>query len=179
MGGMSGAPMNKADQAMLAEVTNLLAGDSVLSVRPGLPISVALVLHPADPAAGEAQVQKLLKMATKNTSGLGMQNGALVIPQANIKVTTERKGDTLVIGNDPAAGTTPDQPLSQSDRYAALLSAAGAPSDATVPVYLDIHGLLGLVPVSQDANLKALDGAIVWVKPDGDITRGGVILALR
>jgi hypothetical protein len=177
--GMSGVPVNKADQAMLAELTNLLAGDSVLSVRPGLPVSVALVLHPADPAKGEEQVQKLLKQATIQTPGLGMQGGALVIPEANIKVTTERKGDMLVIGNDPTAGTTPDQPLSQSDRYASLLSAAGAPSDATVPFYLDLHGLLGLVPVSQDRNLQALDGAIVWVKPDGDITRGGVFLAVR
>ena len=177
--GMSGAPMTRADKAMVAELTNLLAGDSVLSVRPGLPVSVALVLHPSDPAAAEAQVEKLLKMATKNTSGVGMKDGALVIPEANIKVTAERKGDALVIGNDPTAGTTPDQPLSQSDRYASLLSAAGAPSDATVPVYIDVHGLLGLVPVSQDRNLQALDGAIVWVKPDGDITRGGVFIALR
>lgn len=177
--GMSGLPVNKADQAMLAELTNLLAGDSVLSVRPGLPVSVALVLHPSDPAKGEAEVQKLLKQATKQTSGLGMQDGALVIPEANIKITSQRKGDMLVVGNDPTAGTTPDQPLSQSDRYTSLLAAAGAPSDATVPFYLDLHGLLGLVPVSQDRNLEALDGAIVWVRPDGDITRGGVFLAVR
>ena len=84
-----------------------------------------------------------------------------------------------MIGNDPSAGTTPDQPLSQSDRYASLLSAAGAPAGASVPVYLDLHGLLGLVPASQDANLRALDGAVVWVKPDGDIVRGGAFLAVR
>ena len=150
----------------LAELVAALSNPYLVTVRPGLPFSLAAVLHPDDPQQAALALRRLLGEAD-----LGHQ-----LPGLSLDVRAA--DDSVIVGNDPEAGRAPAEPLAASPRYQELLAASGAPDGAGVGIYVDIHGLLGLVGAAADPQLAPLDGLIAWEQPDGELTRARLFLAI-
>ena len=80
---------------------------------------------------------------------------------------------------DAAAGEAPPSPLSSSAAYRELLQRAGAPSDAAVPLYFDLGGLLKLLPISTDPNLRHLGGMLAWTSHNGNDYSSNLFVEVR
>jgi hypothetical protein len=74
----------------------------------------------------------------------------------------------IAVGNDQAAGNAPSSSLLSSSAYKDLLSQAGVPSDAAVPLYFNLSGLLKLLPLSADPNLQHIGSVLAWSSHDGN-----------
>jgi hypothetical protein len=150
---------------LLKDVVALTNGDLLFYLRPGLPVTGALLLRPNDPARGMQTIARLLRTSTAG-SGVRVHGNTLEVAPG-IEVSWKRVGDVIAVSNDPAAGTPPEQTLADSGSYQDFLHAAGAPSDASVVLYVDVPAILGLAPASVDANLKHLGGIAAWTSVEG------------
>ena len=151
----------------------LLSGEQLLYAAPGMPVRASLVLKPSHPAAAAAAMHHVTALIAQQ------QQGAKVSPLASGTGQTITVGPglaiswrltpegLLTIGNDPAAGTAPSSPLSSSSDYTQLLSEAGVPSGASVPLYVNVADALKMVPVAVDPNLKHVGAALAWSSHSG------------
>ena len=79
----------------------------------------------------------------------------------------------IAIGNDTGAGSKPGAPLLESAAYTSLLGKAQVPAAANVVAYVSVPGILQLVPIAVDPNLRHLGGILEWGSKDGnDISFG-------
>jgi hypothetical protein len=162
---------------LMRDVVALTNGDLLFYLRPGLPVSGALLLRPDDPARGMQTLSKLLRM---NLPDAGLHAQGNRIPVApGINVSWKRVGDVIVVSNDPAAGTVPDQTLADTQSYQDFLKAAGAPSDASVVLYVDVPAILGMAPTSVDANLKHLGGTAAWTSTEGTTVTSDLFVQVK
>jgi hypothetical protein len=163
-----------AETRLLRDVVALTNGDLLFYLRPGMPISGALLLRPNDPARGMQTIGRLLRM-----TGQGHVKGNTLRVAPGIDVGWKRVGDVIVVGNDPAAGTTPDQTLADSQQYQDFLQSAGAPSDAAVVLYVDVPSILGMAPTSVDPNLKHIGGIAAWTSTAGTTVTSDLFVQVR
>ena len=162
---------------LMRDVVALTNGDLLFYLRPGLPVSGALLLRPDDPARGMQTLSKLLRM---NLPDAGLHAQGNRIPVApGINVSWRRVGDVIAVSNDPAAGTVPDQTLADTQSYQDFLKAAGAPSDASVVLYVDVPAILGMAPTSVDANLKHLGGIAAWTSTEGTTVTSDLFVQVK
>jgi hypothetical protein len=95
-------------------------------------------------------------------------------------LTWQRTRDGLItIGNDPAAGTAPAEPLVSSSAFQAVLAKAGAPSGANVAAYFDVAGLLRLIPISTDPNLHHVGAIVAWSDAHGQDRSSDLFVEVR
>src|SRR4029079_15538750 len=123
-----------SETQLLKDVGALTNGDLLFYLRPGLPVTGALLLRPNDPARGMQTIARLLRTSTAG-SGVRVHGNTLEVAPG-IEVSWKRVGDVIAVSNDPAAGTPPEQTLADSGSYQDFLHAAGAPSDASVVLYV-------------------------------------------
>ncbi len=174
----AGTTVGSGAQAhLMRDVVALTNGDLLFYLRPGLPVSGALLLRPDDPTRGMQTLSKLLRM---NLPDAGLHARGNRIPVApGINVSWKRVGDVIAVSNDPTAGTVPDQTLADTQSYQDFLRAAGAPSDASVVLYVDVPAILGMAPTSVDANLKHLGGIAAWTSTEGTTVTSDLFVQVK
>jgi Protein of unknown function (DUF3352) len=167
------------------DLVPLLSGDVLLYAAPGVPVRAALLLKPADPGAAAATMHRIALLIARSAPGTRVSplpggTGDSITLADGLTVTWRQTSDGLIaFGNDAAAGDPPASPLSSSAAYRDLLRRAGAPSDAAVPLYLDIAGVLKLLPVSTDSNLRHLGGMLAWTSHDGNDYSSDLFVEVR
>ena len=172
------AKSGQPDLALYRRAASLLTGDQLLYLRPGLPVSGALLLQPADPATGLATVRQIARPCHAGRGRCGCTATAAQLAPG-VTLTWKRVGDLVVVGNDPTAGTGTGGSLADSERYTSFLKTAGAPSGANVSFYVDVPSILGLVPVSTAPDLKHLGGIAAWTATSGDTTTADLFVQVR
>jgi Protein of unknown function (DUF3352) len=161
------------------ELVPLLSGEHAITVGPGLPVSAALLLKPADPAKGEATLRKI-------TAAIGKQgiatftdgNGGQTTQVSGLPVGWRRSGDLLAISNDPKAGDAVSSSLADDSSWKSFEQAIGVPDSVTGILYVNVGRLLGLASSftssSSASDKEALDNAshvgrvAAWGTKDGD-----------
>jgi hypothetical protein len=163
----------------------LLSGDALLYAAPGVPVRAALLLKPADPEAAAATMHRLTALIARSVPGTRVSplpggEGESITLSNGITLVWHSTSDGLIaFGNDSAAGEAPASPLSSSSAYRELLQRAGTPSDAAVPLYVDVTGLLKLVPVATDPNLQHLGGMLAWTSHEGNDYSSDLFVEVR
>ncbi len=171
------AKSGQPDLALYRRAASLLTGDQLLYLRPGLPVSGALLLQPANPATGLATVRQIAHLATQGGQVRLHGDAAQLAP--GVTLTWKRVGDLVVVGNDPTAGTGTGGSLADSEKYTSFLKTAGAPSGANVSFYVDVPSILGLVPMTLPPDLKHLGGIAAWTATSGDTTTADLFVQVR
>jgi hypothetical protein len=152
----------------------LLSGQELLYAAPGVPVRAALLLKPTDPQAAAATMHKIATLVVKSVPNATLQplasgDGEQISLSNGLAVTWRLTANGLIaVGNDQAAGDAPSSSLLSSAAYKDLLSRAGVPSGAAVPLYFNLSGLLKLLPVSTDPNLEHLGSVLAWSSHDGN-----------
>jgi hypothetical protein len=152
----------------------LLSGQELFYAAPGVPVRAALLLKPSDPQAAAATMHKIAALVVKSVPNATLQplasgDGEQISLSNGLAVTWRLTANGLIaVGNDQAAGDAPSSPLLSSAAYKDLLSRAGVPSGAAVPLYFNLAGLLKLLPVSTDPNLEHLGSVLAWSSHDGN-----------
>jgi uncharacterized protein DUF3352 len=153
------------------DLVPLLSGEGVFYAAPGLPVSASLVLKPKDPQAAAAAMHKVTALIASSQPGAKVTtsgNGQTVKARAGLALSWQLTPDGLItIGNDPNAGSAPASPLESSSAYLQLLSDAGVPAGASVPLYVNVTDALKLFPVQVDPNLKHVGALLAWSSHDG------------
>ena len=175
--GAQGAGVPRQFRSLLRDLTALTSGDLLLYVRPGMPISAALLLKPANLDDGLATINRLVRTFTQGSGAKVHGNSLEIAP--GMDVTWKKVGDVIAVGNDPQAGTAPGQTLADSQSYQDFLSAAGAPSGASVSLYVDTPGIIGMFPGTVDPNLKHLGGIAVWTTAAGSSVTTDLFVQVR
>ncbi len=175
--GAQGAGVPRQFRSLLRDLTALTSGDLLLYLRPGMPISAALLLKPANLDDGLATINRLVRTFTQG-SGAKVHGNSLEIGPG-MDVTWKKVGDVIAVGNDPQAGTPPGQTLADSQSYQDFLSDAGAPSGAGVSLYVDTPGIIGMFPGTVDPNLKHLGGIAVWTTAAGSSVTTDLFVQVR
>ncbi|HET6848551.1 MAG TPA: DUF3352 domain-containing protein [Gaiellales bacterium] len=163
----------------------LLSGDALLYAAPGVPVRAALLLKPADPAAAAATMHRLSLLVARSSPGTRVSplpggTGESITLANGLTVTWRRTPDGMIaLGNDAAAGAAPAAPLAASSAYRGLLQRAGAPSGAAVSLYFDMGGLLKLLPIAGNANLRHLGGILAWSSHDGNDYSSDLFVEVR
>jgi Protein of unknown function (DUF3352) len=127
------------------DLVPLLSGEHALVVGPGLPVSAALLLKPADATAGEATLRKITAALTKS-AGVPFTdaNGGQTTQLSGIAAGWRRSGDLLAISNDPKAGDPVSSSLADDADWKAFEKTVGVPDQVTGLLYFDVGRLLGL-----------------------------------
>jgi hypothetical protein len=152
----------------------LLSGQELLYAAPGVPVRAALLLKPDDPQAAAATMHKIAALLVKSVPGatltpLASGEGEQISLSNGLAVTWRLTANGLIaVGNDQAAGDAPSSSLLSSAAYKDLLSQAGVPSGAAVPLYVNLPGLLKLLPLSADPNLQHIGSVLAWSSHDGN-----------
>ena len=113
------AKSGQPNLALYRRVASLLTGDQLLYLRPGLPVSGALLLQPADPATGLATVRQIARLMTQGDGAVRLHGDSAQLAPG-ITLTWKRVGDLVVVGNDPTAGTGAGGSLADSPRVHVL-----------------------------------------------------------
>ena len=146
---------------------------------PGLPVSAALLLKPADAAAGEATLRKVTAaIAKQGAATFTDANGGQTTQVSGLPVGWRRSGDLLAISNDPKAGDAVSSSLADDTSWKDFQKAIGVPSSVTGILYVNVGRLLGLAaPFTSNAGpsaKEALDNAshvgrvVAWGAKNGD-----------
>jgi hypothetical protein len=152
----------------------LLSGQELFYAAPGVPVRAALLLKPDDPQAAAATMHKIAALLVKSLPGATLQplasgDGEQISLSNGLAVTWRLTASGLIaVGNDQAAGDAPSSSLLSSAAYKDLLSRAGVPSGAAVPLYFNLSGLLKLLPLSADPNLQHIGSVLAWSSHDGN-----------
>lgn len=161
----------------------LLSGDALLYAAPGVPVRAELLLKPGNPATATATMHRLSLLIARSVPGTRVRpfhGGDSITLQNGLTLEWHRTSDGLIaFGNDAAAGDAPATPLSSSAAYRALLQKAGAPSNAAVPLYFDMGGLLKVLPISANANLRHVGGMLAWSSHDGNDYSSNLFVEVR
>ena len=167
------------------DLVPLLSGDSLFYAGPGIPLRAALVLKPADPDAAAGAMHKLFALVAREAPSAAVHSlaggtGESITLDSGFTVTWQRTpGGLIAVGNDNAAGTAPASQLLSSGAFTSLLHRAEAPSDAAVPFYLDVPGLLRLIPIDADPNLRHLGGIVGWSTHQGNAYSSDLFVEVR
>jgi hypothetical protein len=161
------------------DLVPLLSGEHAITVGPGLPVSAALLLKPADPAAGEATLRKLTAAIAKQAGvTFSDANGGQTTQVSGLPVGWRRSGDLLAISNDPKAGDAVSSSLADDTSWKDFQKAIGVPTSVTGILYVNVGRLLGLAKSftsnSSASSQEALDNAshigrvVAWGSKNGD-----------
>jgi hypothetical protein len=126
------------------DLVPLLSGEHAIYAGPGLPFSAALLLKPADAAAGEATLRKITAALAKQGVPFTDANGGQTTQLSGIAAGWRRAGDLLAVSNDPTAGNAVSSSLSADASFQAFEKTVGVPDKVTALMYLDVGRLLGL-----------------------------------
>ncbi len=171
-----------AEQPQLAATVAALEQSTGVSLRDGLVPALtgehaivglagdtptgALLLAPPDPAAAGATLTKAI------ATMLGFVD---VLPGADtakqnvqLAVTQQPGGSIIAVGNAPQLAATPTTPITSSDAYRAITSAAGVPSAVTGIAYIN-GAALQKMAVANGKTLPpaaaAINGIVAWGTP--------------
>jgi hypothetical protein len=127
------------------DLVPLLSGEHAITVGPGLPVSAALLLKPADPTKGEATLRKLTAaLAKQGAAQFTDANGGQTTTVSGLPVGWRRSGDLLAISNDPKAGDAVSSSLADDASWKSFEKAIGVPDSVTGILYVNVGRLLGL-----------------------------------
>jgi hypothetical protein len=168
---------NRATAHLLRDVVELTNGGLLFYARPGLPVSAALLLRPADADRGLVTIGRLVRQLAQGNGAKVHGNSLRLAP--GMDVTWKKVGDVIAVSNDPQAGSAPDQTLADSQSYQDFLQAAGAPSDAAVVLYVDTPGILSMAPAAADPNLKHIGGIAAWTTTQGTTVTTELFVQVR
>lgn len=175
-------PSTKAQLQELQQVTGisfahdvlpLLTGEIAAYAGPGQSGTpgFALLLKPADPAAAQAALTNLIHRITELEGG-SAQTAAFL--------RWAHRDGVFAIGSDlSAVQGTSNTPLPGSPAWNALLSAAGAPGDARISLYVQVPQLLALFPIEQNENLTHVGGILAWSTVAGDQVSGNLFVQVK
>jgi hypothetical protein len=125
-------------QALLAGVRTALGGETAVYVSAGLPPSVTLVTHPADPQAALAVIDQAVASLSAKGGIFSILHGPL--PHATVDgalvVSTSQLG---------IAGFGSGAALSADPAFTTAMAAAGAPAQTTGFAYVDLKTAIPLV----------------------------------
>ena len=161
------------------DLVPLLSGEHAITVGPGLPVSAALLLKPADAAKGEATLRKVTAaIAKQGAATFTDANGGQTTQVSGLPVGWRRSGDLLAISNDPKAGDAVSSSLADDSSWQDFQKAIGVPDSVTAILYVNVGRLLGLAKSftsgSSASDQEALDNAshvgrvVAWGTKDGD-----------
>jgi hypothetical protein len=161
------------------DLVPLLSGEHAITVGPGLPVSAALLLKPADAAKGEATLRKLTAaIAKQGVATFTDANGGQTTQVSGLPVGWRRSGDLLAVSNDPKAGDAVSSSLADDSSWQSFQKAIGVPDSVTALLYVNVGRLLGLASSftsdSSASNKEALENAshvgrvVAWGTKDGD-----------
>jgi hypothetical protein len=161
------------------DLVPLLSGEHAITVGPGLPVSAALLLKPADAAKGEATLRKITgALAKQGSAKFTDANGGQTTQVSGLPVGWRRSGDLLAVSNDPKAGDAVSSSLADDSSWKDFQKAIGVPDTVTAILYVNVGRLLGLASSftsdSSASDKEALDNAkhvgrvVAWGTKDGD-----------
>jgi hypothetical protein len=161
------------------DLVPLLSGEHAITVGPGLPVSAALLLKPADAAKGEATLRKVTAaIAKQGAATFTDANGGQTTQVSGLPVGWRRSGDLLAISNDPKAGDAVSSSLADDTSWKDFQKAIGVPTSVTGILYVNVGRLLGLAKTftsnASASNQEALDNAahvgrvVAWGAKNGD-----------
>jgi hypothetical protein len=171
------------------DIVPLLSGENAIVVGPGLPVSAALLLHPADANAGEATLRKITAALTKDANiPFTDANGGQTTQVSGITAGWRRAGDLLAISNDPTAGNAVSSPLSDDPSFKSFEQTVGVPDQVTGLFYLDAGRILGLAKTfmgsasasDQEAidNLSHVGRVLAYGSSDGSTATADVFVEI-
>jgi hypothetical protein len=154
------------------DVAPLLTGDVAGYAGPGLPFSGALLLAPKNPDAAAAAMARLTAFVAKQQPGLKFRwlpgrRGQVTTLGQGMRLGWWRTGDVIAISNDPQAGGPQTPNLAQSAAFKTLAEQAGMPDQVAGLAYVDVAGILHVVPMgATDPNVEHLGGLLLWSSTD-------------
>ncbi len=164
----------------LDDIYALLGGEHALYAGPGAPVSVGLILHPADPARGATTLRALTRLlAQGGTKVSDTANGQSAMIQG-FTAQWRTVDDDIGIGTDAAVGNATKDSIVDSDKFKRVLAEDGVDSGTKTLglVYVDVPSLVNLASAfgvfkgAADAetleNLKHVGGVLLWAGRDGD-----------
>lgn len=172
--GSTGTTLPKPVRGLLPQLRTALGGETALYVSGGLPPSVTLVTHPADPQAAHAAIDQAFASLA---AGHGL--GAFLKPPFPYKVLS---GGTLVVSTSAAGLQTfpASSGLTQNDAFT-------VPGETTGFAYVDLADALPFVQMLLPAtgstmklpDLTGLDTLTAWGDRSGGVSSGTVVLSVK
>jgi hypothetical protein len=164
-----------------SDLVPLLSGEQAITVGPGLPVSAALLLKPADSAAGEVTLRKITAaLAKQGVAQFTDANGGQTTQAGGLPIGWRKAGDLLAVSNDPKAGDPVSSSLADDASWTDFKKAIGVPDSVTGILYVNVGRLLGLAKSFTSSSStgaseqEALDNAahvgrvVAWGAKDGD-----------
>ncbi len=173
------------------DIVPLLSGEHALYVAPGEPVSAALLLRPADAAAGAATFRKLTAAASRLGAGVAFTplpggGEGQQVAVGDQTLLWRRAGEVLALGNDPKAGDAREGALAGSEAYRDLLEQAGAGDEVLGVLYVDTPGIVALArqagkldDAEARANLEHIGGIAAFSAVDGDTVTTDLFVGVR
>jgi hypothetical protein len=173
----------------LAELDNLLGGETALYVRPGLPIpEVTLVTQPADVPKAETALDDLLK--TLRAAAAGAKGG---IDLSSVPVFHKAVGGQLIVSTSQqgiADFTSAGTKLSADPSFSGAQHASAMPAQTTGFLYVNLAAALPLVqavgpmlglnvPAGGQADLSALKTLTAFGTRAGEDSTFSVFVEVR
>jgi Protein of unknown function (DUF3352) len=149
------------------DVAPLLSGTYAAYAGPGRPVSAALLLQPANPAAAAAAMGRVTAAVARLAPDVRVRplpagTGQEVTVGGGPPIAWRRLGDVIAVSNDPAAGRPQASDLEAAPAWRSLAAQAHVPAHVGFLAYLDVHGLLGLATPVPDPDAAHLGGLAVW-----------------
>jgi hypothetical protein len=171
------------------DLVPLLSGEHAITVGPGLPVSAALLLKPADTAKGEATLRKVTAaLAKQGVAQFTDGNGGQTTQAGGLPVGWRKTGDLLAVSNDPKAGEAVSSSLADDASWKDFQKAIGVPDSVTGILYVNVGRLLGLAKSftsdSSASDKEALENAahvgrvVAWGAKDGDTVTADLFIEI-
>ena len=135
----------------------------------GGPPRIALLLKPKDTAAAQTALTDLMHHLTQ------LEHGN---PQAKLLRWGQHDG-VFAVGTDLSSVQGAVSPLPGSPAWNSLLSAAGAPGDVRISLYVQVPQLLALFPIEQNENLAHVGGILAWSTVSGNQVSGNLFFQVK
>jgi hypothetical protein len=199
-GGASGSTLAASDPAMSAmlesatglswkkDVAPLLSGQVAAYAGPGVPVTAALMLKPADPSAAAAAMSRITAAVSHRDHKLRFHwlpghRGQVATVRPGLAIGWHRIGDVIAISNSSTAGARQSSPLTTSALFQSVAHQAGLPQNVSSLAYFSIPSLLHALPIggggSQAQVLSHLGGLLMWSAVDSSGAHFTAYLSVR
>jgi Protein of unknown function (DUF3352) len=168
------------------DVAPLLSGRVAAYAGPGAPLTAAVLLKPADPAAATAALTRITaaiagRDPTLHFHWLPGHRGQVAAVRPGLTVGWHRTGDVIAISNSLTAGAAQSSPLSANALFQSIAHQAGLPQNVSSLGYFSVPSLLSALPAggSQKGVVDHLGGLLMWSAVDSSGAHFTAFLSVR
>lgn len=169
------------------DIAPLLTGRLAAYAGPGAPVTAALMLKPADPAAAAAAMSRITAAISRKDHQLHFHwlpghRGQVAVVRPGLSIGWHRVGDVIAVSNSATAGGPQASPLTTNALFQTVAHQAGLPEHVSSLGYFSVPSLLSALPIgggSHSADLSHLGGLLLWSSVDGSGAHFTAFLSVR